>query len=96
MSRPNPRISTLLTGVLLNGVLLVCGTLEVGQLVLWLLGPLWLGSLLGVLLVLGGRQKLGARLVFIGSVPFVPLGLIAVLAARKLLDEIRRQEFGLS
>ncbi|MBK8013093.1 MAG: hypothetical protein IPK13_17270 [Deltaproteobacteria bacterium] len=50
-------------------------------------------SLLGALMASGGERKLGARLVMVGCAVFVPIGLIGVLGARKILDEIDREEF---
>jgi len=47
----------------------------------------------GAALVLGGQRKLGARTVVAGSILFVPLGLIAVFGARRLLDDVAEDEF---
>jgi hypothetical protein len=56
-------------------------------------------AVLGSLFLLAGSAKLGAKLVFIGSVLFVPLGLVAIVGARKVLDaeneaelELRRRD----
>lgn len=48
---------------------------------------------LGLLLILINKLKAGSILFFIGSIVFVPIGLIGVLGARKLLNEIKKEEF---
>ena len=45
----------------------------------------------GVVLVSAGKPKAGAITVMLGSFGFVPLGLIAVLGARRVLDELEAQ-----
>ena len=53
----------------------------------------WVLSVFGVILLLGGARRKGAILVLIGCVPFVPIGLIGAMGARKILDELVRLEF---
>lgn len=48
---------------------------------------------LGGLLAATGSSRLGAWLVIAGSVIFVPLGLIAIFGARKLIDQENDAEF---
>lgn len=55
-------------------------------------------SILGALMVglAGGaknERETGARLVIFGCVLFVPIGMIGIIAARKILDEIAREDF---
>ena len=50
-------------------------------------------SALGLGLCALGSKKGGAYLIIAGAVPFVPLGLIAVLGARKVLDAMAVAEF---
>ena len=52
-------------------------------------------------MILAGSLRLGAWFVIAGSVLFVPLGLVAIFGARKLLDagtdaefELRRRQGG--
>jgi membrane protein implicated in regulation of membrane protease activity len=61
------------------------------------LGTFLVGSALlsglGIGLVAIGQLKAGAITVIVGSVVFVPLGLIAVVGARKTLDKLTQAEF---
>jgi hypothetical protein len=45
----------------------------------------WAISMLGLILILAGEKGIGAILVFVGSIAYVPLGLIAVAGAKKVL-----------
>jgi hypothetical protein len=62
----------------------------------------WLGTVLlafGLVVVLGlglvaaGQRKAGAYVVLVGSIAFVPLGIVAIFGARKLLDELGQEQF---
>ena len=48
---------------------------------------------IGGLLAATGSSRLGAWLVIAGSVIFVPLGLVAIFGARKLLDQENDADF---
>jgi uncharacterized membrane protein YbhN (UPF0104 family) len=50
-------------------------------------------SVLGVAALLLGRRREGAWLVLVGSAVLVPLGIIAALGARKVLDRLALEEF---
>ncbi|MCP3025249.1 hypothetical protein [Cupriavidus basilensis] len=50
------------------------------------LGTLLAISVLGLILAGTGKKKLGGALVMIGSIPFVPLGLIGVIGGRKMIQ----------
>ena len=50
-------------------------------------------SLLGIMMILFGAKKAGAITAFIGCVVFIPLGLIGAIGARRVLDELNREEF---
>ena len=50
-------------------------------------------SAVGMALALGGMPRLGAYLVMVGCLPFVPIGFIGFVGARNLLDELVRQRF---
>lgn len=50
-------------------------------------------SILGAIMIGRGQRRLGARMIFIGALPFVPIGLIAVFGAREVLDELKREAF---
>ena len=47
----------------------------------------------GAILIAAGAEKLGAILVFTGSVVFVPLGFVGILGARKTLDQLSGEDF---
>lgn len=58
---------------------------------------MWVGSLAGMLLIrFTEKTKIGTILVIVGSVFFVPLGLIAIIGAVKVQDEFKRREFAQS
>ncbi|WJV25639.1 MULTISPECIES: hypothetical protein [Pseudomonas] len=43
-------------------------------------------SAVGLILAGSGKRRLGGTLVLIGSIPFVPLGLLGVLGGRKIMQ----------
>ena len=51
-----------------------------------ILGTFLAISVLGLILAGAGKKKLGGTLVIIGSVPFVPLGLIGAIGGRKIIQ----------
>lgn len=51
-----------------------------------IMGSLVGTAVLGLLLAGAGKKKLGGILVIIGSVPFVPLGLIGAIGGRKIMQ----------
>jgi len=54
----------------------------------------WVVSLIGAYLISAGEKiKLGANLIFYGSIIFVPLGFITMLGARNVLDDLKQIEF---
>ncbi|MBA4682002.1 hypothetical protein DP090_009125 [Pseudomonas sp. MDMC216] len=53
----------------------------------WML-PFLALNLLGMLLVMLDKTKLGAILFIIGCVPFVPVGVIGILGAKKSLQAL--------
>ena len=84
----------LIVGALLN----VCFALLVAaNPVTRFLAPAFLlfgvGQVVGLTLVATNRRRMGARLVLLSSLLFVPLGLIAVLGARQVLDRLERDDF---
>jgi hypothetical protein len=53
-----------------------------------------LGNLVGLsILNFTDNIKLGAKIFMISSFFFVPIGLIAIIGARKILDQLKEQEF---
>lgn len=61
------------------------------------LGPVLLAlagvSGLGVVLIAAGQKRAGAITVIVGSIAFVPLGLLAVVGARRVLDALNTTQF---
>lgn len=55
----------------------------------------WILSVVGTIMIAGGGRKKGAWLVIIGCAVYVPIGLIGVFGARKILDQLKREEAGL-
>jgi len=51
-----------------------------------ILGTLIAVSVLGLIIAGAGKKKLGGTLVIIGSIAFVPLGLIGVFGGRKIIQ----------
>ncbi|HEX7415439.1 MAG TPA: hypothetical protein VF411_15460 [Bacteroidia bacterium] len=52
-------------------------------------------NIVGVVLLLMNRPKLGNMLFLIGSMGFIPIGLIGAFGARKNMDRIKEEEFQL-
>lgn len=50
-------------------------------------------TVLGAVLLATGIRRVGAIMVIVGSVPFVPIGLIPILGARRVLDQINEEAF---
>ncbi len=47
-------------------------------------------NVLGMLLILAGKIKPGATIYVIGCLPFVPIGMIGALGARKMLQDLKQ------
>lgn len=58
--------------------------------------PFTLLLLIGLLLTRLNSLKVGLKLILIGSIGFVPIGLIAITGCNKILTEIKKEELGLS
>lgn len=54
----------------------------------WML-PFLLMNVVGMLLVIIDKTKLGAILFIVGCVPFVPVGVIGILGAKKVLQSLK-------
>lgn len=77
----------MIVGLILNSVamLSVCSNDNVGGIFAGVMLFCWAVSVLGLVLVLAGRKVPGAIMVIVGSVAYVPLGLVAVFGAKKIL-----------
>lgn len=47
----------------------------------------WAVSLIGFIMMLAGKRKVGSILMIIGSIIFVPLGLVAIIGARRACNK---------
>lgn len=52
----------------------------------WLFGPAVALQVIGLGISLAGSKKIGAPIVMIGSIVFIPIGLIGFFGARKMLQ----------
>lgn len=75
----------------LVGLFILWGSYDYRALLLITSG-IWSLGLAGMFLIIGKKEKLGARLVLASSFLFVPLGLIACIGAIKLLKQIEQAE----
>ncbi len=50
-------------------------------------------SVFGLILMLANKIKIGGILFIIGSVFFVPIGLVGIAGARKIMNEEKEQKF---
>jgi hypothetical protein len=84
----------LLLGIGLNAVFAL--VMAVSGEYSWL-GAVCLGSvaisMVGAAMIAAGQKRSGAIAVIVGAITFVPLGLIAVVGARRVLDALTAQEF---
>ena len=81
-------------GFLLNALvtLAIGSSGELGRLV-WILVAFLAVSALGMLLTFAGARKPGATLAIIGATGFIPIGLVLLLGARKVLDQMNKEKF---
>ncbi|WP_179402806.1 hypothetical protein [Burkholderia guangdongensis] len=56
-----------------------------GKMILTIVVLVWALSLLGLILIAAGKKKAGGILVIVGSIAFVPLGLVAMIGARNVM-----------
>lgn len=85
----------LIAGVVINGFVTLAASSSGGYpdgliLVMGLFVAL---SVVGLIVIATGNKRLGAILAMIGCVIFVPIGLIGVFGGRKILDELKKEEF---
>jgi hypothetical protein len=80
-------------GMLLNVVIAAVAGLAVAPVLGIVMGLFWVMALFGMILSALGSPKHGAHLILVGCLPFAPIGLIGVLGARKILDEVAQREF---
>ncbi|WP_103070481.1 hypothetical protein [Aquimarina sediminis] len=64
-----------------------------GLILFWMALPCLILNCIGVMIILSGKPKTGSILFMIGSVVFVPIGLIGAMGARKILNKIKEDKF---
>lgn len=84
-------MTLMIVGLVLNSLaaLSIGFNPEVGPVFASIMMAFWAVSMLGVMLIMAGKKKVGAIVVVVGAVAYVPLGLVAVFGARKVLESIR-------
>ncbi len=50
-------------------------------------------SFVGLIISAFFKRKTGPYLVIVGSIVFFPIGIVAMLGARKILDDMKREQF---
>lgn len=86
--------TSLVLGVGINSVLAVLATVAMpSTAVAAILTPFVALQLVGAALIAAGKPKAGAICTMIGSAAFIPLGAIAFLGARRVLDELEQRRF---
>jgi hypothetical protein len=84
----------LLVGIAINCVVTAFLAISGEYSFLWMIMAAFVGlSIVGAILIATGNRKIGAILAIIGCVPFVPIGLVGAFGARKVLDELKQDEF---
>lgn len=82
----------IVVSMVVNG-LVMFSTLDSMPGLIWLFGPALGLQALGAILVLAGSRKPGAYCVIAGAIAFVPIGLIGAFGARKVLDQLSKEQF---
>lgn len=61
--------------------------------IFWMTLPFLILNCIAVAIILLGQPKIGSILFLIGSVIFVPIGIIGAIGARKILNQIKEEKF---
>jgi uncharacterized membrane protein HdeD (DUF308 family) len=59
----------------------------------YLVGVIVLSNIIGIFLIISDNKILGAKIFMISSAILVPIGLIGVFGARKIIDEEKKKDF---
>ncbi|MFL1895834.1 hypothetical protein ACJRPK_09030 [Aquimarina sp. 2-A2] len=59
----------------------------------WMTLPFLIVNCIATIIILFGKPKTGSIIFLIGSIVFVPIGLIGVMGARKTLNKIKEEKF---
>jgi len=57
------------------------------------LSPFCVVHLIGILLVAFDRKKVGAYVILASAIFFIPIGIVGVIGARKILDKLKSDGF---
>lgn len=61
--------------------------------IFWMTLPFAILNCIAIAIILFGKPKTGSILFFIGSVLFIPIGIIGAIGARKNLNQIKKEKF---
>ncbi|WP_378172183.1 hypothetical protein [Aquimarina sp. SS2-1] len=61
--------------------------------VFWCTLPFLILNCIAIVTILLGKPKTGSIIFLVGSIPFVPIGLIGVVGARKITNQIKKDQF---
>ncbi|TPN85098.1 hypothetical protein [Aquimarina algicola] len=89
----NPQMVIWLVIQLLLVIFTISATNEEGIILFWMTLPFLILNCIGVIIIILGKPKIGSTIFLIGSVLFVPIGLIGVFGARKILNQIKEEKF---
>ena len=81
----------IIVGIIINGALVVLREYPGGSAALmgWFVGI----SILGAMMIVAGKRKLGANMVIVGCVLFVPVGFIGIIGGVKVLNQLNEAKF---
>lgn len=74
-------------------ICIVFVTLFEWSLISWFVGVGTGISLLGLVMIVIGNPKFGANVFLIGSVLFLPIGVIGMIGSTKVLDQLEEEDF---
>lgn len=88
----------MIAGVIINSIILIFNAAnpDYGAVIGAILAPFIILSIIGLIVSGTTDKKAGPMMVLIGSVVFVPIGLIGAMGARKVLDRMKLEALNLS
>ncbi len=84
---------TWIAGLVINTLITLLGAAAYGAVLGLILLVFLILCILGTLLYASGVRKAGAALFIIGSIAYVPIGIVGLLGMRKAQDALKAQEF---
>ena len=84
-----------IAGVIVNCIMVLVVTQQgdLPSIFIVIMGGFAALSVVGAALAASDKKKPGAIMIIVGSIAFVPIGLIGAFGAKKILDELKRAEF---